>query len=547
MKTNFKKTLAVFLAVLMLTSAFSVTAFAATYTVTYMPGEGVEGEVYVDEFTSSIKIRRATYTREHFTQTGWSTTEGGKNTNSFNSTYRTKKNIVLYPVWKGDTYTITYDPGMYATSGSIVTDSANYGEGKALKGAIFSRDGYVHAGWSLTDGGAKVYEVGSMSDAITGNLTLYPYWAKICKVTYVPGEYGVGASVEDSVESGIEFTVKNKLFTREGYRQEGWSLTDGGEKVYNLLQGFVTINEDIVLYPYWVENIYGIEVSANELYFGEVCEDYTTPAAQSISITNTGNIDTTLTAVLPANYTISVNGSLVLAAGETRVFAIQPGSALGIGDYVEQIVISTAEKNTIVETVDLQFYVSEHVYDEFKSNNDATYTADGTKTSTCVKNCGKETTIVDVGSKKVYSINNNTAAGLASSYEYHRTVRFTAFGSGMDANTNTEVGKRFRPVSWYVDDEFNGEFTGNQFENGYDVTFTHTIFGNYTLIINYVEEEYDATTGEWIATGETDTKTFEYTVGTTAEEEQEIVRPNTILNIIFGLFAELLKLLGLGG
>ena len=32
----------------------------------------------------------------------------------------------------------------------------------------------------------------------------------------------------------------------------------------------------------------------------------------------------------------------------------------------------------------------------------------------------------------------------------------------------------------------------------------------------------------------------------TAEEEQEIIRPNTILTLIFGLFSELLKLLGLG-
>ena len=38
MKTNFKKTLAVLLAVLMLSSVFSVTAFAATYTGKISPG-----------------------------------------------------------------------------------------------------------------------------------------------------------------------------------------------------------------------------------------------------------------------------------------------------------------------------------------------------------------------------------------------------------------------------------------------------------------------------------------------------------------------------
>jgi len=140
----------------------------------------------------------------------------------------------------------------------------------------------------------------------------------------------------------------------------------------------------------------------------------------------------------------------------------------------------------------------------------------------------------------VYSADNNDAVGLADSYIHHRTVRFTAYGSGMD-DAEGVVGKRFLPVTWYVNDDFNGEF-----ENGYEVVFTHTLFGNYTLTINYVEEEFNVETGEWVTTGVTDEKTFEYTVGTTAEEEQEIIRPNTILSIIFGLFQELLKLLGLG-
>jgi hypothetical protein len=124
-------------------------------------------------------------------------------------------------------------------------------------------------------------------------------------------------------------------------------------------------------------------------------------------------------------------------------------------------------------------------------------------------------------------------------------------------DTEDYLTTRYRPKSWYVNDEFNGEFTGNKFEgtdadgdgvkeNLYDVTFTHTVFGEYTLTVTYVEETKDAS-GEWVATGETDTKIFDYSVGATAEEEQEIVRPNTILNIIFGLFAKLLELLGLGG
>jgi hypothetical protein len=194
---------------------------------------------------------------------------------------------------------------------------------------------------------------------------------------------------------------------------------------------------------------------------------------------------------------------------------------------------------------------------------------------------------------KIYSADNNAAVGLADQYIHHRTVRFTAFGSGCD-NTEVVVGtKRYLPVSWYVNEEYNGTFEDDNF----DVVFTHTVFGKYTLKINYIEQVYTCdneaeptmvcfdcgeivdgdtcpTCGNpteaypcelcgqtncgnalidpeshvcsWQATGEADEKTFEYTVGTTAEEEQEVVMPNTILTLIFGLFSKLLELLGIG-
>ena len=539
MKTNFKKTLAVFLAVLMLASVFSVTAFAATYTITYMPGEGVEGEVYVDEFTSSIKIRKATYTREGFTQTGWTQADGGSVV-AFNSTWRKRQNVVLYPVWKGDTYELTYDPGAYGT-GEITKVSVEYGIPQGLLGAIFTRDQYVQTGWSLTDGGEKVYELNGMSAPITGNTTLYPYWAQMCNIVYTPGEFGVGQEVVESVQKGETFNAKDAIFTRDGYTQAGWSFTDGGYKIYSLLQNFIPAEGDLVLYPYWIKNEYKVDINTNEVYFGDFCENYVTPEGKTFVITNSSNVNVTVNSTAVNNYSVSFEGSVTLAAGESLSVLVQPKDGLTSGDYSEAIVITADEIPGFVEEVKLTFSVSDHVFGEYKSDNNATYSADGTKTAECVKNCGAKHTIADPGTMKVYSADNNDAVGLVKSYVHHRTVRFTAYGSGMD-DAEGVVGKRFVPVTWYVNEEFNGEF-----EDGYDVVFTHTIFGSYTLTINYVEEEYNAETGEWVATGVTDEKTFDYTVGTTEREEQEIVRPNTILNIIFGLFQQLLALLGLGG
>ena len=187
------------------------------------------------------------------------------------------------------------------------------------------------------------------------------------------------------------------------------------------------------------------------------------------------------------------------------------------------------------------FVVNAHSFDKYVSNNDATYEADGTKTANCSNGCGCADTIIDLGSMKVYSADNNTVDGLLEEYIYHKTIRVTAYGSGTDNiqadGTIAEGTKRFLPVSWYVNDEFNGEFTDGNF----DINFVHTTFGKFTLKVNYVEQEY--VNGEWVDTGDEDEKSFDYYVGPSEKDEQEVVRPNMIVSIIFGLFAKLFELL----
>ena len=180
----------------------------------------------------------------------------------------------------------------------------------------------------------------------------------------------------------------------------------------------------------------------------------------------------------------------------------------------------------------------------YVSNNDATYSADGKETATCFLGCGATDERIAVGSQKEYSVDNNTVEGLLGEYLYHKTVKFTVYGSGMD-DAEGVVGKRFRPVSWYVNDTFNGEFAEDA--TSYVVNYDHGDgnFGDYTLEVKYVEEEKDAN-GEWVATGIEDTKTFEYSIGPSEKDNQEVVRPNMIVSIIFGLFGYLFDLISSG-
>ena len=574
MKTNFKKTLAVLLAILMLTSVFSITAFAATYTAKIQAGSA-EGSTLKEGITTSMlslksnnsgKVKlpsEAYYERENYVQDGWTTTKtgGGKKLGFGTTQTLTNNRTIYYPYWKQTTFVFTFGAG----NDYDVNDPANYTdatmsqvkefviktdgtEAITLPGAMFTRAGYEQIGWCFvmtSDGTTDYYELNSVYPGeITEDVNLYPFWkANNKKVSFLGGADGVGTAEDKFVPYGDKVVAPGAIFTRDGYTQIGWTSTEGSDVVELALGGAINeVFEDMDFYPVWRLNIYGASVQPTDVNLGKLCTGYGEQEGEDITITNEGNVPLTFTLPTSSAFEFTVKqGSLTINEGESVVINVKPVAGLAVAKYEEELEIA-CDSSKIDISVKVVFEVVDHVFSRYVSNNDASYKADGTKTATCSNGCGAKDTIDDVGSKKVYSIDNNTVTGLSSTYEYHRTVRFSAFGSGMDAKTNEELGKRFRPVAWYVNEEFSGEF-----EDGYDVVFTHTLFGNYTLTVNYVEEVYDETTKEWVATEVTDTKTFNYTVGTTAEEEQEIVVPNTILSLIFGLFAELLKLLGLGG
>lgn len=580
MKTNFRKTLAVLLAVLMVSSVFSVTGFAAytstiqagsaegsTLKATLEDGTPITDDMLILTTNASNKFNlpdEAYFEREDYIQDGWTkTANGGGTLIKFGASQTVKNNTTkYYPHWKQVVFNVTFGAGNYYDE----TDPNNYADAAMtqlkeyviktdgtdaqkviLPDAMFTRDGYVQTGWCTAksnNGTGTRLEFGSEYTAnITKDVNLYPFWMPLVyDVNFVGGEYGVGTAQSVEVSHNKTTKAPDAIFTREGFTQIGWAKTENSDVVeLNLNALTEKITSDVTYYPVWREDIYSATADKTTISFGTECIEYANPGAQEIVITNNGN--SPIDYVLPTSeyFTVTiVDGILPLAAGRTLTIAIEPVSDLPIGKYNTTLVVDCAKDSADI-AIEVSFKVVAHSFGSYKSNNDATYTADGTKTAYCLNGCGESDTVADPGSMKVYSVDNNDATGLASSYVHHRTVRFTAYGSGMD-DAEGVVGKRFRPVSWYVNDEFNGEF-----EEGYDVVFTHTVFGEYTLTINYVEEVYDDATGEWVETEVTDTKMFDYTVGATAEEEQEIIRPNTILSIIMGLFQELLKLLGIGG
>lgn len=492
---------------------------------------------------------------------------------------------------------VEFLPGRYSTGTGPAPITVEKNTTITLPGASFEREGFIQTGWSTSQSGSrKNYELGG-SLKVTKNTKLYPYWEAVkYVVTFAPGEFGIGVAKTTEADEGDKVRFPGAIFTRNDYIQIGWSSTDGGALEYGLSDETPAIYGDTSFYPVWEKCVYSVEADVVKMAFGSVCEVYTVPAAQYISVKNTGNSPVKYTLPVNPGYSfVVVSGSLNLDAGETVKLSIQPKANLAVADYSGTLILD-ADHDEADVAISVVFVVNAHSFDRYISDNNATYEADGTKSASCSNGCGAVDTIIDLGSMKKYSADNNIADGLLKEYIYHKTVRVTAFGSGMDniqADGSIAPGtKRYRPVSWYVNDEFNGEFE----DGNYDINFVHTSFGDYTLKIKYVEEVYtcdnhtgpyffcencgeltgaacefcggetlpiicdiceDPTCGNaiyeemseksfgWVATGEEDEKSFDYYVGPTAKEEQEVIRPNMIVTIIFGLLSKLAELLGL--
>lgn len=116
-----------------------------------------------------------------------------------------------------------------------------------------------------------------------------------------------------------------------------------------------------------VSPTYSISVDPAALDFGTVDIGYTQPAAQPVTITNTGNQELTVTLPTSEPYTISgsgegwnENGSITLATGDSATFTVRPNTGLGTGTYDETLTVTgTNGGNSAQASVSLTFTVEQ--------------------------------------------------------------------------------------------------------------------------------------------------------------------------------------------
>ena len=107
------------------------------------------------------------------------------------------------------------------------------------------------------------------------------------------------------------------------------------------------------------QSTYSISADTTALDFGSVYTGYIQPAAQTVTITNTGN--QTLTLTQPASTSSFEVGTLTdteLAAGEKATFTVQPKAGLAVEKYREDIAVTSSEGATV--TITASFTVKQY-------------------------------------------------------------------------------------------------------------------------------------------------------------------------------------------
>ena len=167
------------------------------------------------------------------------TTAGGGSSTTTYSDYSTSCSTSAYIV----TWNATANGGTCTTATSEINAGDELG---TLPTA--TKEGHSFDGWfTASTGGTKI----TTATIPTGDVEYFAQFTpNTYTITYNKGTNGTGTVASTSKTYGVDATLSESTFTREGYTQDGWSTTDGGDKVYDL-GGTYTTNEATTLYPHW--------------------------------------------------------------------------------------------------------------------------------------------------------------------------------------------------------------------------------------------------------------------------------------------------------
>ena len=300
-----------------------------------------------------------------------------------------------------------------AVGGKIPAASSGGNQGGEAADAIFEIGDYDGSEWKLTllDNSRNFVVTeeaasGKPGDTITLNYTGATtgtneyisviiadssgaqYYGRVAQPTATDGK------VEITIPSGLaDGTYTLYVFSEQynGGEQDDTKLTDYASAFETVA---LTVSSDTTASP-------------AALDFGSKTVGYTeAPAAQTVTLTNTGNQNVTVTLPASANYTITAgegfaNSTATLAPNGTAAFTVQPNTGLTAGDYDETLTVSGG--SDVSASIELSFEVLETYTLTVDLNGGSGSTIGGEYTAGEVVN-------IDAGSRSNYRFDGWTSS-----------------------------------------------------------------------------------------------------------------------------------------
>jgi uncharacterized repeat protein (TIGR02543 family) len=220
----------------------------ANFSVTFSSNGGT-GSMSNQSFTynTAQNLTANTYTRTGYTFAGWSTTSNGSVEFVDEASYTIgADNVTLYAVWTANTYSVSFNAN--GGSGDAMSNQTfTFGVAQNLTANVYTRTGYVFAGWSTTVSGSVQYADGASYSTSASNVTLYAVWsANQHTITF---ETNGGADIEN-LQVAYNSNVQLPTPTKDGYTFDGWYYDEGLTSKADLT---TMPDENLVLYAKWTK------------------------------------------------------------------------------------------------------------------------------------------------------------------------------------------------------------------------------------------------------------------------------------------------------
>ena len=230
--------------------------------------------------TKSIKIKtdevinlpKNTFIKKGYSFVGWANTSDGEVSYFNEAEYKMGADIgySLYAVWMPNLNSILFD-GNGASYGLEFCVNAHTGETISLPENSYSKNGYTFKGWSNTDTGEDIFNVGETFTIGKDTIhTLYAIWVPNKNTLKFDGNGATDGSMNEmTIDTDVSINLIENKFSKDGFVFKGWSTTKDGDVIYKNKDLYTMGTEPVyTLYAVWGYEtfyiVYNLEGGTND-------------------------------------------------------------------------------------------------------------------------------------------------------------------------------------------------------------------------------------------------------------------------------------------